>query len=278
MNPIERLAAANPIPSESVEQLAALLPEWPDMSVRQAPPRGRNKPALVAFAVVVVAAAIAAPAFALRHQLTQTVKQFFASNAPKPAKERIDAIVRASVPGGGELSRVQRVLVANGPAGRLQLYRLWFDNGDTGSTIVNTDSDPAHVVVGATEGRPRPLAKHQTIDIRFSSVAFPGRSPIYFDGVVAPRVVSVVVASTHGRAETMAIGSGYLLGWVRPQSNGRYGDGEVLAKDARGRTVGRFDYCEITPTGSDVEFRPHRADMPPDPRAACAIPPRRDGP
>jgi hypothetical protein len=278
MKSMERLAAANPIPRDSVEQLAALLPELPSLAPRQAQPRRRNKPVLVALAVVVVATAVAAPAFALRHQLTQTVKQFFASNAPKPAKERIGAIVRASVPGGGKLSRLQEVLVANGPDGHLQLYRLWFSNGDTGSTIVNTDNDPAHVVVGATEGRPRPLAKHQTIDIRLSSVAFPGRSPIYFDGVVAPRVVSVVVASTHGRAETIVVGGGYLLGWVKPQSNGRYGDGEVLAKDAQGRTVGRFDYCQINQTGSDVEFRPHRAGMPTDPHAACTIPPKRDGP
>lgn len=271
MNALARLAAANPVPQHEIAGLADALPRMRALS--NEPPAGlrsRRRVMLIA-AACALAVAIAAPALAFHRPLFASIQAFMAGDAPQPAKERMTSIIKVKVR-GGKLAALSMVLAAKSPEGTIQLYALRFTNGDVGSTIVNLSGDSSHVVVGATQGPPRPLGKGQALDIRLSSVAFPGRSPVYFDGVVAPGVASVDVIYANGRARSIAVGYGYFVGWIVPQANGLYGDGEVVARDRRGNVLGRLDFCQITQTGSDVQFRPHRVKMPASPTAACAVP------
>jgi hypothetical protein len=273
MNALRKLASVNPVPSDSIDQLAALLPPIPTIN---ALPRRRGLPAPRRSVLVAVATAavMAAPAFALRTQLAQTIHDFLASDAPLQAKTAIAAIVKdTAVPGRGTPDQVRLVVTTTGPDGGVQLYELEFTNGDIGTTVVDTSNDPPQIGGGASWGPPRPLPPGQAIDVRGSGVDFPGKNAFYFDGIVNPQVASVDIAYPQGHTDSVATANGYMLGWIQPQTDGHYGDGELLARDAKGNQIGRFDICDL---GRDLEFRPHNPTMPTDPTAACAIPPTPD--
>jgi hypothetical protein len=273
MNVLRQLASANPVPSDSVDQLAALLPPIP--TIDALPPYGRRPGArrLILVAAVAVAA-MAAPAFALRTQLAQTIHDFLASNAPPQAKTVIAAIVKSTaVPGRGTPDQVKLVVNATGPDGGVQLYELQFTNGDIGTTVVDTSNDPPRIGGGASWGPPLPLPPGEPIDVRGSGVDIQGTNAFYFDGIVNSEVGSVDVVYPDGHTQPVATGNGYMLGWIQPKADGHYGDGELLARDAQGNQIGRVDICEL---GRDLEFRPHNPTMPTDPTAACAIPPAPD--
>lgn len=273
MNALRQLASANPVPSDSVDQLAALLPPLP--TIDALPPYGQRLGARRLILIAAVAAAVmAAPALALRTQLAQTIHDFLASDAPPQAKTAIAAIVKSTaVPGRGTPDQVRLVVNTTGPDGGVQLYELQFTNGDIGTTVVDTSNDPPRIGGGASWGPPRPLPPGEAIDVRGSGVDIPGTNAFYFDGIVDAEVGSVDVVYADGLTQPVATASGYMLGWIQPQADGHYGDGELLAQDARGNQIGRFDICEL---GRDLEFRPHNATMPTDPAAACAIPPTPD--
>jgi hypothetical protein len=273
MNAFDRLAAANPIPATDLGRLAELLPGPPSSGRGSWRARRMFSHRLVVAVAALLAIKIAAPAFALRAQLSETIHDFLASDAPPQAKSQIAQWVKSSAgaPEHETADQVDLVLGASGPEGELQLYSVHFTNGDVGTTIVDTSNDPPRVG-GASSGPPRPLAAGQALDVRGSFIEFPGRSPVYFNGVIDPQVATVEIVYPGGHTQSVQTGNGYMLGWVLPQDDS-YGDSELIAQNAASSQVGRMDICTI---GRDVEFRPHTAEMPTDPSAACAIPPTPD--
>lgn len=291
------LAAENPVRTDEARQF---VPSWQPLAllgrIRQTP-RSQNGLELVArraigfaqapvrsestsrrnVATLLAAATallgLAVPALAFRQAIAESIGSFLGGDAPTQAKDAVAELVRGtSLPGIGKPDDVRLVLSAHGPEGDLQLYELRFSNGDVGTTVVDTTNDPPHTAASSW-GPIRALAAGQTIDVRGSSVQFPGRSPVYFNGVIGPRVAQVQVQYPDGHTGSAVIGQGYVLGWIVPDTNGRYGDAQVIALDAHGAPVGRTDVCEI---GRDVQFRAHSSEMPTDPTVACTLRPKPD--
>jgi hypothetical protein len=273
MDGLRRLAAANPIPPDSVAALASSLPDSPSVELRRRHrhPVTRRMALLAATGVAVLAAA---PALALHAQFAQTIHDFLVSDAPPQAKTAIERIVEGTpAPRSGKPDEITLVVSTTGPEGALQLYKLHYTNGDIGQTIVDTSHTPPQFRGGVGWGPPRPLPAGQTLDVRGSGVEYPGRTPVYFDGIVDPSVQTVEVVYADGHTQQIPLANGYMLGWVLPQADGNYGDGTLIARDAQGNPIGRTDFCE---SGRDLQFRSHTATMPSDPAAACAIPPTPD--
>lgn len=275
MNGLRRLAAANPVPIESIPELSAALPGPP--AIR--PDRHRGTPRLALLAAVGIAAAVAAPALALRFQLPQSIHDFLVGDAPVQAKTVIGHFVRDTARVNGTApDEVTLEISANGPEGALQLYKLHFPNGDVGETIIDTSDNPPRFRGGVAWGPPRPLPDRQALDVRGSGVEHPGQSPFYFSGLVAAQVTQVEVLYANGQRQEAPTANGYMVGWVLPDANEHYGDGKVIAENADGAQIGRIDFCGDTQNGvRDLEFRPHLQNMPDDPAAACSIPPTPDG-
>lgn len=275
MDGLKRLADANPIPVHTVAGLAALLPAPP---VPAQPPRERLAARRTLMLVAIGAAVLAAgPALAFRAQLAQTIHDFLAGDAPPQAKTVIQRIAaQRAGPDTPKLDGVTLVVTTSGPQGDLQLYRLNYANGEVGHTIVDTSHTPPQFRGGVALGPRRPLKAGQALDIRGSGVEYPGRTPVYFDGIVSSQVATVDVVYANQDAHNVAVANGYMLGWVSP-ADGHYGDGKLIARDAQMNEIGRFDFCETHQNYTDVEFRIHTSTMPADPTAACAIAPTPDG-
>lgn len=274
MRTLDQLAGVNPVPTETVAQLVATLPAPPATDPVHRP-RFRLR-SVIMLAAIAVAVLVATPALALHRQIAETIKTFLASDAPPQAKTIIERIVRYANAGPGKPDTVKLVVSTTGPQGGLQLYALEYTNGNVGQTIVDTSDDPPEFRGGVASGLPRPLQPGQGLDVRGSGVQYPGRTPVYFSGVVDPAVTRVEVVYADGHTQPVPIANGYMLGWVLPH-DGQYGDGQLIAQDANGSRIGRDDFCETHQNAvPDLEFRSHITNMPDQPQAACAIPPTPD--
>jgi hypothetical protein len=274
VNAITRLERANPIPMSSIADLEAALPEL-RRDLTPGPPARRPRRRLAVACVAAAAIAVGAPAIALGTSLPQTIGDFFGSNAPPQAKATLTPLVRRSLPPGiGHVDAVHLAISAHGPEGEVQLYALQFDNGNVGTSIVDATNTPPHVSA-VNGGPPRPLAAGQVFDVRGAGGSYPGQRPTYFAGIVAPQVARVELVQQRGTTQEIATSGGYMLGWISPDADHSYGDGQLLAYDAAGNELGRIDECDIGPS-HDVQFRQHTAGMPDAVAAACALPPPHD--
>jgi hypothetical protein len=274
MNALARLASANPVPSEAIPDLGRRLPELQLDTARSAVARPRRR-RVAGVCVAVVAVAIGAPALALGTSLPGAIGDFFGSDAPSQAKAMLVPLISQTLPAEvGHPDSIRLAVSARGPEGEVQLYALHFDNGDEALGIIDATNTPPHVSA-MSGGPPRALAAGQVFDVRGAGGSYPGERPIYFAGVVSPRVARVELVPEHGATRDVATAGGYMLGWISPDAARAYGDGELLAYDAAGNRIGRIDACDIG-TSHDVQFRAHDPGMPDGVSAACALPPPQD--
>lgn len=203
----------------------------------------KRKALLIAVLVVVV---LAVPALALGTQLVRTISEFITSNEPDQAKTFVRHLVDSQrAPDDPAPTAIQRVLTTRGPEGELRLYSLTFPNGATGAAMIDTAHQSPNVA-GADWGPPRPLAANKWIELRGSQVQLPGRTPVYFWGIAAPRVRRASVLYSDGHSERVAVSTGYILGWVRPGKDHRYHASVIVAYDSNGRALDAADLKEIT--------------------------------
>jgi hypothetical protein len=249
--------------------------------------RRRRSRVLIVLAAFAILLAIVLPAAALQfgvpdsvHRFLshdakpETVHQFLASDAPPQAKETIRREIANDVHESWKIRTITPEVATSSPEGQVSLYRLRFSQGLVGLALIDTGHSPPRVG-GVTAGPPPLLQAGDVIDVALGAVRIPNRDPYYFAGTVAPQVARVEYVDPLGDARPIATAHGYVLGWLAPRPDGRYGYGELIARDASGAAIGRVDICE-TPA-NQADLREHSAGMPDDVKAACALPRQRNG-
>ncbi|MBA3736258.1 MAG: hypothetical protein H0W90_13875 [Actinobacteria bacterium] len=186
---------------------------------------------LLLAAASLFALVVAVPALALHGQISQTINHFLADKStPENAKEVVGGVSRAPLealplikgsirPSGTvelpyTLTSARQVLTANTPQGEIRLYELTFSNDYKGSAMVSLTT---REVGGAAWGPDIPCPSGWALKGGSTQATYPGRTPLYVTGRIAPAVASVDVVYPDGHTTPATLGDGYFLASVLPE-------------------------------------------------------------